>query len=170
MHNVCHTDYICSQRYHFQSVFVPLQYACYNPLIVNLKKNNIANNAQWKFQNGKNACYNPLIVNLKKKNIANNAQWKFQNGKNALQLHAIYYKYIWGVTPRNYETSTGPDLWPLKIWTAIKLAQDHKMSIPMASLLQQGHTPTYWNFSPFAFDRSSGETWEVTQKRDKSSS
>ena len=46
-----------------------------------------------------------------------------------------------------------------KILVAINLAQDHKWSIPMASLLQQGQTPTYYYyFSPIAHDRSSGET------------
>ena len=56
--------------------------------------------------------------------------------------------------------STGPDLLPLKFWPLIlptgpigqnfsvpigkiNLAQDHKWSIPMASLLQQGLTPKY---------------------------
>ena len=37
----------------------------------------------------------------------------------------------------------------------------------MTSLLTQGLTPPYY-ISPVARDRSSGETWEVTQKKDKS--
>ena len=51
-----------------------------------------------------------------------------------------------------------------KIWAAINLAQDHKWSIPLASLLPQALV--FYNFSPIAHDRSSGETWEVTQKND----
>ena len=36
--------------------------------------------------------------------------------------------------------------------------------ISMASLLQQGQTPTYQNFSLVANERSLGETWEFTHK------
>ena len=56
-----------------------------------------------------------------------------------------------------------------KIWVAINLAQDHNWPIPLTSLLTQGLTLPYY-FSPVACDRSSGETWEVTQKKDNSSS
>ena len=51
-----------------------------------------------------------------------------------------------------------------QIWVAINLAQEHKWPIPLTSLLTQGLTPPYY-ISPVARDRSSGEIWEVTQKK-----
>ena len=52
-----------------------------------------------------------------------------------------------------------------KIWSVIKLAQDHKWSIPLANLLPQALTPTYYTFSPVACDRSPGKTWEKSPKK-----
>ena len=48
------------------------------------------------------------------------------------------------------------------LWPKFERPRTHKWSIPMASLLQQGLTPAQLHVID---NRSSWETWEVTQKR-----